>query len=175
MTEAEGCGSRFFLTFEAEAAETARTVSDASPDLGAEVNPWRPSLRILAAEDNAANQRVLAVLLQPLGLTPTFVGNGLEALEAVQAEPFDLILMDANMPVMDGATAVRRIRALPDPVARTPIHMVTANVFEEDREAYLAAGADGVLAKPIVVAELYAVLAEYSKAHEPDTGRRPAA
>ncbi len=172
VTDAQGGGSRFVLSFEVQPAEKA---PEASPEDGVDVETWRPSLRILVAEDNAANQKVLAVLLRPLGLTPTFVGNGLEALEAVRAEAFDLILMDANMPVMDGATAARAIRALPQPVAHTPIHMVTANVFEEDRAGYLAAGADGVLAKPVVVAELYALIASCSKLHEPDTARRPAA
>ena len=59
-----------------------------------------------------------------------------EAIAAMQAQPFDLVLMDANMPVMDGVTAVRQIRALAAPTADIPIHMVTANVFDEDRDRY---------------------------------------
>jgi len=172
VADAEQGGSRFFLSFE---TETARETSDVSPASDPTMDAAFPRLRILVAEDNPANQKVLGLLLQPLDLAPTFVANGADALEAVQAESFDLILMDANMPVMDGATAVRRIRALTGPAAGTPIHMVTANVFEEDCEGYFAAGADGILAKPIVVAELYAVLAACASAHQPKTGRRPAA
>jgi signal transduction histidine kinase len=155
VADIEAGGSRFFFAFEAEAVQTpAAAPAQTGPDLPAPAS----RLKILVAEDNPANQKVLALLLQPLGLEPAFVDNGAEALAAAQALPFDLILMDANMPVMDGTTAVRRIRALPGPVGQTPIHMVTANVFDEDRERYFAAGADGILAKPIVVAELYALL-----------------
>jgi CheY-like chemotaxis protein len=148
-------GGRFFFTFDAGRAKPA-CMRPAAPQQ--DTSGGLPPLRLLAAEDNPANQRVLAVLMQPLGLTPTFVSNGAEALAAVETEAFDLILMDANMPVMDGATAVARIRALGGPASETPIHMVTANVFEEDIERYFAAGADGVLAKPIMAAELYALL-----------------
>jgi signal transduction histidine kinase len=162
VADAEGGGSRFFFSFEAEPAHrppeaAPEGAQDVEQD-GADFEARSAGLKILIAEDNPANQKVLAVLLQPLDLAPTFVANGAEALAAVQAGPFDLILMDANMPVMDGAAAVARIRALPGPVAETPIHMVTANVFEEDVDRYFAAGADGILAKPIVVAELYALL-----------------
>jgi len=66
--------------------------------------------------------------------------------------------MDVNMPVMDGVSALAAIRELPGPEARTPVHMVTANVFEEDVRRYLAAGADGVLRKPIDVRELFALV-----------------
>jgi CheY-like chemotaxis protein len=103
--------------------------------------------------------------MEPLGITPVFVMNGAEAVAAVQAQPFDIVLMDANMPVMDGTTAVRRIRALPGPVAALAIYMVTANVFEEDRARYTEAGADGILPKPIVVADLFSLLMQ------PRTGR----
>jgi CheY-like chemotaxis protein len=72
---------------------------------------------------------------------------------------FDLVLMDVNMPVMDGAGALKAIRALRGRQADTPVHMVTANVFEEDVQRYLEAGADGVLKKPIDVRELFALIA----------------
>lgn len=124
------------------------------------VNPvtecHRP-LRILAAEDNRANQNVLAILLEPAGVELTFADNGLEALEALARQPFDLVLMDANMPVMDGVEAVRRIRAS-EVDTRIPIHMLTANVFSEDVAEYMSAGADGVLNKPIELPRLYEVL-----------------
>ncbi len=88
----------------------------------------------------------------------SFVENGREAVEAVAASAYDLVLMDVNMPVMDGVSALQAIRELPGPEARTSVHMVTANVFEEDVRRYMDAGADGVLKKPIDVRELFALM-----------------
>ena len=130
----------------------AATQAEPAPRRGAD----RP-LRILAAEDNLANQRVLTVLLEPSGAQLTLAENGQEAIDALEREAFDLVLMDANMPVMDGIEAVRLIRAR-EGVQRTCIHMLTANAFAEDVERYMAAGADGVLTKPIQLPQLYAVL-----------------
>jgi len=118
----------------------------------------RPGLRILAAEDNLANRRVLQALLAPSEVDLTFAEDGAQAIEALRAGRFDCILMDANMPVMDGVEAVRQIRA-EDLAGGASIHMLTANVFDEDVARYLAAGADGVLTKPIQLTELFRVLA----------------
>jgi signal transduction histidine kinase/CheY-like chemotaxis protein len=118
----------------------------------------RHGLRILAAEDNLANRRVLQVLLGPSGVDITFAGDGAEAIEFLRAGRFDCILMDANMPVMDGVEAVRQIRA-EDLAGGAPIHMLTANVFDDDITRYLAAGVDGILTKPIQLIELFRVLA----------------
>jgi CheY-like chemotaxis protein len=101
---------------------------------------------------------VLQALLEPLGLAVSFVENGLEAVQAAACAAFDLVLMDVQMPVMDGVSALEAIRALPGDVARIPVHMVTANVFEEDVKRYFAAGADGVLKKPVDVRELFALV-----------------
>jgi CheY-like chemotaxis protein len=131
----------------AAAAETAAAVM--TPTVG---------LRVLAAEDNPGNRRVLQVLLAPADVELTLVENGLEAVEALREARFDLVLMDAQMPVMDGPTAVRQIRA-EDIAGGAQVHMLTANVFAEDVERYLAAGADGVLTKPIQLPQLFAVLA----------------
>jgi signal transduction histidine kinase/ActR/RegA family two-component response regulator len=118
----------------------------------------RPGLRILAAEDNLANRRVLQALLDPCEVDLTFAEDGAQAIEALRAGRFDCILMDANMPVMDGVEAVRQIRA-EDLAGGASIHMLTANVFDEDVARYLSAGADGVLTKPIQLTELFRVLA----------------
>jgi signal transduction histidine kinase len=118
----------------------------------------RPGLRILAAEDNPANRRVLQVLLGPSKVDLTFAEDGAQAIEALRAGRFDCILMDANMPVMDGVEAVRQIRA-EGLAGGAPVHMLTANVFDEDVTRYLAAGADGVLRKPIQLIEFFRVLA----------------
>ena len=116
------------------------------------------ALRVLAAEDHPANRLVLQALLEPVGVVVSFVENGLEALDALRTGAFDLVLMDVNMPLMDGVSALAAIRALPGAAARTPVHMLTANVFEEDVQRYLAAGADGVLRKPLDVRELFALV-----------------
>ncbi|MGZ3279908.1 MAG: response regulator [Caulobacteraceae bacterium] len=162
---APGGGARFFMEFPAEfdasvapsAAPAASPTANVPPPAAAPAgNPG--ALRVLAAEDHPANRMVLQALLEPTGLTVTFVENGREAVEAVSTTAYDLVLMDVQMPVLDGVGALEAIRALPGAQARTPVHMVTANVFEEDVRRYLQAGADGVLKKPIDVRELFALV-----------------
>jgi CheY-like chemotaxis protein len=117
-------------------------------------------LRVLAAEDNAVNQLVLKTLLHQLGVDPHVVEDGKAALEAWEAEPWDLILMDIQMPVMDGLTASARIRQREAETgrARTPIIALTANALEEEREACRLAGMDGFLTKPLDRERLKAAL-----------------
>jgi len=109
------------------------------------------NLRVLAAEDNAVNQLVLRTLLLQFGVDLTVVDNGLLAVEAWEQETWDLILMDAQMPEMDGPTAVRAIRAREAATGRprTPILALTANVMTHQIDAYRLAGMDGHVAKPI--------------------------
>ena len=115
-------------------------------------------LRILLAEDNAVNQKVAVLMLERLGQRPVVVSNGAEAVEAVRNTAYDLVLMDVQMPVMDGLEAARRIRA-DLPADRQPrIVAMTANAMVEDREASLAAGMDDHLAKPVRAEELADVL-----------------
>jgi len=111
--------------------------------------PSRVARRILVAEDNAVNQILIKAMLDRLGHYSDIVADGLEALNQVQAAHYDLVLMDIQMPVMDGATATRRIRALPGAVSRVPIIAMTANAMPEDRDAYVAAGVNGYVSKPI--------------------------
>ena len=118
-------------------------------------------LRILAAEDNSVNQLVLRTLLGQAGLDPVVVGNGEEAVAAWEREAWDVILMDVQMPVMDGPTATRRIRRREAETGRapTPIIALTANAMTHQAESYRAAGMDGFVAKPIEVARLFAAIA----------------
>ncbi len=148
-------GALFSFNFTApiDEAEVADRVIDSDPTL----DETRP-LRVLAAEDNAANRYVLSALLGPLPIDLVLAEDGAQALEAMAAGAFDLVLMDANMPVMDGLTALRAIRAKAGPVSATPVWMLTANVFEEDVARYRAAGADGVLKKPIDLDELFGAI-----------------
>jgi PAS domain S-box-containing protein len=105
-------------------------------------------LRILLAEDNQTNRLIVSAMLEPIGLRVDTAGNGLEAVEAQRVAPYDLILMDVNMPEMDGYAATAAIRALDGDGAGVPIVAVTANAFETDREAALAAGMDDFISKP---------------------------
>jgi two-component system sensor histidine kinase/response regulator len=120
------------------------------------------SLRILVAEDNAVNQRLATRLLEKRGHRVVVAANGREALAAVDKEKFDLILMDVQMPEMDGfeATAAIRAREKTNGV-RLPVIAMTAHAMKGDRERCLEAGMDGYLAKPIRPQELDAVLGTY--------------
>ena len=109
------------------------------------------ALRILLAEDNMMNQKVAKNMLKKMGHEVVVSGNGQEAVKAFEDEEFDLILMDGQMPVMDGLEAARQIRNREEKSAlsRIPIIAVTANAMKGDREGFLAAGMDDYLAKPI--------------------------
>ena len=153
-------GAVFWFRFTADpATRSLARVSEAGLASQGGLEP-STALRVLAAEDHPANRKLLTLLFQAFGLDLVLVENGREAVQAVGAERFDLVLMDVMMPVMDGVEALTAIRA--DEAAtgrsRTPIHMLTANVFDEDVARYMAAGADGVLRKPIETAALQAVL-----------------
>jgi CheY-like chemotaxis protein len=118
------------------------------------------SLRILAAEDNATNQLVLKTVLHALGLEPVIVDNGQLAIDAWSKEAFDLVLMDIQMPVMDGVAATLEIRRieLESGRPRTPIVALSANAMKHHVDEYLSAGMDAHLAKPIQLDKLYATL-----------------
>ncbi|HXG10085.1 MAG TPA: response regulator [Gemmataceae bacterium] len=126
--------------------------SDTASD---EAAPTARPLRILLAEDNAVNQRVVVRMLQKFGHTVVVAGNGREALTALRREPFDLVLMDVQMPEMDGFEATRAIRAGEEGLPRdVPIVALTAHAMKGDRERCLEAGMDAYLAKPVQQQEL---------------------
>ena len=113
--------------------------------------------RILLAEDNPVNQRVAVLMLEKRGFVVTVVGTGREAVDACRDQAFDVILMDVQMPEMDGFEALAAIRALELPGAhRTPVVAVTAHAMAQDRERCLAAGMDGYLSKPLGANQLCA-------------------
>ena len=118
-------------------------------------------VRVLAAEDHPVNRQVLALLLSQVGIVPTFVENGALALDAWRAADWDLILMDVQMPVMDGPTAAAAIRAEERATGRerTPIIALTANVMAQQIESYRAAGMEIAVAKPIEAAVLFDAIA----------------
>jgi CheY-like chemotaxis protein len=104
---------------------------------------------VLIVDDNATNRIVAQALCEMFGCSSETAEDGLEALEAVQARPFDLILMDIKMPRMDGVQATRAIRALTGPERNLPIIALTANADPDDARAYLADGMAAVVEKPI--------------------------
>ena len=127
--------------------------ADAQPDI-------EQPLRVLLAEDNLANQKMAMFLLAKHGHGVEITNNGREAVELVNSGNFDVVLMDVQMPIMDGFQATAAIRALPDPAkARLPIIAMTAHSMKGDRERCLAAGMDGYLTKPICSREMFATLA----------------
>jgi signal transduction histidine kinase/ActR/RegA family two-component response regulator len=133
--------------------------SPAPPEPAQPVAPTRLA-RILAVEDNVVNQKVLQTLLLQAGLEPVIVANGAEAVEAWRAEPWDAIIMDVQMPVMDGPTATRKIRELEGLSAclRTPIIGLTANAMPHQVAEYETCGMDVVVTKPIEVKRLFDAL-----------------
>ena len=143
-----------------------------APRTAAALANGRLTLRILAAEDNAINQLVLRTLLAQVGVEPTVVGDGQAALDAWTREPWDLILMDVQMPVMDGPTAARAIRAAEARTGRayTPIVALTANAMAHQVSDYAEAGMDGHVAKPIEAASLFAALEIAHAPRRPDAG-----
>lgn len=122
-------------------------------------------LRLLLAEDNQLNAEILETLLADRGARVITVSNGQQAVEKFQANQpgtFDAILMDVMMPVMDGLTATRTIRALDRPDATNiPIIAMTANAFQEDAKECLAAGMNAHLAKPLQITDVVSVISRY--------------
>jgi two-component system, sensor histidine kinase and response regulator len=141
------------------AAATAPT-ADAPPAARAEgAAAPSPRLRVLLVEDNVVNQMVAEALLERRGFDVVRAGNGLEGVEAFRRQRFDLVLMDIQMPEMDGFEALAAIRALEQVSGRrTPVVALTAHAMKEDRERCLAAGMDDYLSKPIEPARLYEII-----------------
>ncbi len=131
-------------------AHAATPLTPAPPALPAlpDVRSSTPR-RILVAEDNQVNQILIQAMLDRLGHVSEVVADGAQALRQVQSAPCDLVLMDVQMPLMDGLSAARAIRALPAPVGRLPIIAMTANAQPEDRQACLAAGMNDHVTKPL--------------------------
>lgn len=123
-----------------------------------------PDLRVLVAEDNAVNQRVIDGILRKLGQEPVLVGTGLAALEACLAQDFDLVFMDVHMPEMDGLEASRRIERSVPPERRPRIVILSADVFAPDDARFAETGVAGTLTKPFKMAQIERVLRETAEA-----------
>jgi len=147
-------GSRFWFETPLPIAAEAQAGDAVVSEAGSDAVP----LRILLADDHPANRKVIEVLLSGASAELVCVADGSEALEAFRTGVYDLVLMDMQMPVMDGLTATAEIRAfeLQRGRGRTPVLMLTANAMPEHVEAGRKAGADGHLAKPVTMATLFA-------------------
>jgi CheY-like chemotaxis protein len=158
---AVGQGSTFWF----EVALGAPDLPDASTDQsenGTDTAQWSRPPRILVAEDSPVNQIVAARMLERCGATVRVAGDGREAIAAVNAEDYDLVLMDCQMPTMDGYEATAQLRALEDgSERRIPIIAMTAHALEGDRERCLAAGMDDYVSKPMRHAELVEKLRQW--------------
>jgi CheY-like chemotaxis protein len=134
-------------------AQAEKTHSEFDPEMGK-----RHPLRILLAEDNPTNQVLTLAMLDRLGYRADVAGNGAEVLKTLQRQFYDVILMDAQMPEMDGLEATREVRRSFNPVCQPRIIALTADAMKEDRERCLAAGMDDYVSKPIQVNELISAL-----------------
>ncbi len=152
-----GQGSTFIVSLPLERlGDRLEAIEPSEPAQGAPM-----TLRVLAAEDNEVNRTVLIALLAQIGVAPTIVEDGAQAVEAWESAPWDLILMDVQMPVMDGVSAVREIRARERASGRrrTPVIALTANAMVHQVAELKAAGMDDHVSKPIKVARLFEAIA----------------
>jgi CheY-like chemotaxis protein len=124
----------------------------------AEAGTFLRQARILLAEDNLVNKQVALLLLKRIGLRADTAGNGLEALESLKRQSYDIVLMDVQMPELDGLEATRRIRAGHRDYGRPYIIAMTANAMQGDREICLSAGMDDYIGKPVRIDELSGAL-----------------
>ncbi|MES2860854.1 MAG: PAS domain S-box protein [Pseudomonadota bacterium] len=163
-----GQGSVFWFEVPLVAAEAVGSLeAEPAATLSAE-------LRILMADDAAANRELVRIMLEPWGVRLDTVNDGAEAVQAVASGAYDVVLMDVHMPVMDGMDATRHIRAMGGSLAMTPILALTANIQPEQVEACREAGMDGHVGKPIHIAALVEALARVSR-HPAPAGSQLAA
>ncbi|MGB3625632.1 MAG: ATP-binding protein [Henriciella sp.] len=168
-----GEGSTFTFCFLARAA--AGPVRQASrARLAPAASHSLTSLRVLLADDNAINRDVVRLFLTPYGVTLTEAINGQEVLEALAREPFDILLLDIHMPVMDGPEVLEKLRGSATDYHDIPVIALTADAMSGDRERFLAMGANGYVTKPVDQAELLSAISQLRPAIHNDNAGLPA-
>jgi signal transduction histidine kinase/HPt (histidine-containing phosphotransfer) domain-containing protein/ActR/RegA family two-component response regulator len=161
-----GVGSRFWFEIPLEPGDATTVEATARHPI-----PVVPSRRVLLVEDVELNQVLIADMLRSHGHDVTVAENGKEAVAMAAREHFDIVLMDVQMPVMDGVEATRRIRKLPLPAGAVPVLALSANVLAAERERYLAAGMNGALTKPIDWPQLFEAMAHHGDPEKRGAGR----
>jgi signal transduction histidine kinase/ActR/RegA family two-component response regulator len=166
-----GEGSTFSFTVPASEVAPDEVPRDAPPQSLDCETPAARSLRVLVADDNIVNQRLISRVLEKCGHRVALVGNGSEAVDAARGGAFDVILMDVEMPEMDGFAATSLIRSAEAGARRVPIVAMTAHAMSGDRERCLQAGMDDYLSKPIAARDLEAMLCRFAGAEMPAAHR----
>ena len=157
-----GVGSTFWFELPFDIVANAPAASSAVVSTQAPIEITQLSGRLLLVEDNPGNQVIITAMLGKLGIQPDLAEDGLQAVEAVGRKPYDVILMDCQMPVMDGYTATRKIRASTLQGKPPYIIALTANALKGDREKCLEAGMDDYVAKPATVVQLQEALEKWA-------------
>jgi signal transduction histidine kinase/ActR/RegA family two-component response regulator len=172
VDSAPGEGARFWLRLRLSPADARVGAAGSDVEAGDET-----PIRVLYADDHESNRVLVQALLRSQGCLCDLVCDGAEAVAAVRGGAYDLVLMDIQMPVQDGLSAAREIRALPCPQSEVPILALTANTLADQREAYAAAGMQDCIAKPVNLAELITKTAQWATAAQrgDDQGERTAA
>jgi signal transduction histidine kinase/ActR/RegA family two-component response regulator len=157
VTSELGRGSTFTLSFLADTAEAGQASTPAA-DAPRRSEVRLRGARILLTDDNAVNRQVVRLFLQPQGAIIVEATNGAEALHALETQPFDLVLLDVHMPVMDGVETIKRIRSSAEAWRALPVIALTADAMSGDRERLIALGMSAYVAKPIEQAELLSTI-----------------
>lgn len=164
-TSEPGKGSTFSVSFQygrVEAAAIRTRESDGPANAGERSSLRMSGLRVLVVDDHPINRRLVELFLKAVDAHTVQAANGQEALDALAAQPFDLVLLDMHMPVMDGPETIRHIRGSDQSWSRIPVIALTADAMSGDRERYLGIGMDGYLSKPICERELMSEIARVS-------------
>ena len=148
-----GAGSTFSFTFRAFASSLNAALAPTLIE-HQQSSTTLQGLRVLLVDDNAINRQVARLLLAPTGVVITEAANGQEALDRLDQQPFDLVLLDVHMPVMNGTDAIKHIRAAEGPWRDIPVIALTADAMSNDRERLLSMGMTGYTSKPIDQAAL---------------------
>jgi PAS domain S-box-containing protein len=165
-----GRGSVFTFTIACRVGDPANIRAEPAPSEPEDDAEAVPALRILAVDDNPVNRKIVKAMLVRQGHAVTLAENGVEAVASVAGQTFDLVLMDVQMPEMDGLTATRRIRQLPEPQCRIPVVALTAHASEEAWAECAEAGMNAFATKPIRPAKLTTAIALALRAKVPPAG-----
>ena len=159
VCSATGIGTEFVFSIFCKPAVSSMLQQSHELTANSAIEPER-LLNVLLAEDSNANREVISKILEKAGHNVTGVANGLDAVQSAASGTYDIILMDIQMPEMDGVEALKRIRCLPDQAGQIPVIALTANALQGDREKYIQQGMDGYLAKPVRAKDLFSVLSQ---------------